>query len=128
MSNTLSKLKYSAIAASGAVLLMLGVTVSARAAIASAGVKSWAAGITLILTGLGLQTVGFKRLLGILSDEEVDRILQQRLLEIPKSCRGCQNFHGGRYGGVMLVCGIHPHGVKGDTCPDYETSKETRKV
>ncbi|MBD2503961.1 hypothetical protein H6G83_25695 [Anabaena azotica FACHB-119] len=127
----MKKLKYCAITALGAILLTLGVTVGARAAITGVRVKnwqSWGASITLILIGSRLKGLGLKNLFKILTDEEIEYILQRRLQEIPKPCRGCQNFHGGIYGGVILVCGIHAHGVKGDNCADYKTSKGARKI
>ncbi|WP_193199681.1 hypothetical protein [Nostoc sp. MG11] len=37
----------------------------------------------------------------------------------PAACIGCENYHGQYYGGNMLVCAIHPHGVEGENCPDY---------
>lgn len=38
----------------------------------------------------------------------------------PKVCRGCQHYHGRVYGGNLLVCGMHPYGVEGDRCADWE--------
>lgn len=35
-------------------------------------------------------------------------------------CTGCRYFCGDISGGRMLVCAVHPHGVEGDSCPDYE--------
>ncbi|MBD2503945.1 hypothetical protein [Anabaena azotica] len=35
-------------------------------------------------------------------------------------CSRCKNFHGKEYGGIKLICGIHPYGVDEDICPDYE--------
>lgn len=37
------------------------------------------------------------------------------------ACRGCQHYHGHRYGGNLLVCGMHPYGWDGDACPDWES-------
>lgn len=36
------------------------------------------------------------------------------------ACLGCQHYHGRIYGGNLLVCGMHPHGWDGDSCPDWE--------
>jgi hypothetical protein len=36
------------------------------------------------------------------------------------ACRGCQHYHGQVYGGNLLVCGMHPMGAEGETCPDWE--------
>lgn len=35
------------------------------------------------------------------------------------ACRGCENYHGQVYGGNLLVCAMHPHGVESDQCPDW---------
>ncbi len=56
--------------------------------------------------------------------QQIHHLPQHTLKEILSPCQGCQNFHGVEYGGVMLVCGIHPHGVEEDSCPDYELSKD----
>jgi len=37
----------------------------------------------------------------------------------PASCRGCRHYHGKHYGGVQLVCAMHPHGVEGEDCADW---------
>lgn len=36
------------------------------------------------------------------------------------ACMGCQHYHGHVYGGNLLVCGMHPYGWDGNTCPDWE--------
>lgn len=36
------------------------------------------------------------------------------------ACRRCTNYHGHVYGGNLLVCAMHPSGVEGNTCPDWE--------
>ena len=97
-------------AIAGTVVLLLGFLTE--------GLSGWVNGFALLVIGLNLLDVGYNGM-----EQEVHRISQQPLKEIPKVCRGCRNFHGASYGGVMLVCGIHPHGVKGDSCPDYESSK-----
>ena len=74
MSNALSKFKYCAIAASGAILLSFGVTVTAREAITGGGLRSAAVGITLILTGTGLKVWSLNRLFDVLTSEELDRM------------------------------------------------------
>lgn len=38
------------------------------------------------------------------------------------ACINCDNYHGHIYNGNLLVCGMHPHGYEGNTCPDW--SKE----
>ncbi|HEY9809687.1 MAG TPA: hypothetical protein V6D13_10125 [Halomicronema sp.] len=37
------------------------------------------------------------------------------------ACRGCQNYHGQVYGGNLMVCGMHPYGWDGDSCPDWQS-------
>jgi hypothetical protein len=36
------------------------------------------------------------------------------------ACRGCRNYNGTTFGGNLLVCGFHPYGWDGETCPDWE--------
>jgi hypothetical protein len=84
--------------------------------------------MSMMLGGALLQVPSLKALQELVIHEQADRREQQRLSEIPKSCRGCRNFHGKIYGGVMLVCALHPEGVEGDTCPDYEISKQTKSI
>jgi len=42
------------------------------------------------------------------------------------ACDGCINYHGKTYGGSKLVCAIHPAGVDGDRCGDWEGKLETK--
>ena len=44
-------------------------------------------------------------------------------IEIPRFCRICKHYHGQIYGGVELVCAVHPSGYRGDSCPDYQAKK-----
>lgn len=43
----------------------------------------------------------------------------------PKACQGCEYYHGIAYGygdgRSLLICGFHPYGWEGDTCPDWAT-------
>lgn len=39
------------------------------------------------------------------------------------ACIGCRHFHGQLYSGNLLVCGMHPYGCEGGTCPDWEEDK-----
>lgn len=41
-------------------------------------------------------------------------------IEIRSDCRICKHYHGQIYGGVELVCAVHPNGYSGDSCPDYQ--------
>ena len=36
-------------------------------------------------------------------------------------CIGCQHYHGQIYGKNLLVCGMHPYGCEGESCPDWES-------
>lgn len=36
------------------------------------------------------------------------------------ACIGCANYHGRLYNETVLVCGIHPSGVNGSHCLDWE--------
>ncbi len=36
------------------------------------------------------------------------------------ACIGCHHYHGYVYNGNLLVCGMHPYGWEGATCPDWE--------
>ncbi|MFB2834618.1 hypothetical protein [Floridanema evergladense] len=40
--------------------------------------------------------------------------------DLHPACIGCRHFHGQMYGGNLLVCGMHPYGCEGETCPDWE--------
>lgn len=40
------------------------------------------------------------------------------------ACVGCRNYHGQVYGGNLLVCGMHPHGWDGESCPDWENGDQ----
>ena len=47
----------------------------------------------------------------------------------PKVCQGCEHYHGMSYGysrnsRTALICGFHPYGWKGDTCPDWSELKD----
>ncbi len=82
-----------------------------------ANVKSLIAGSCLFLGGIGIASTSLYQ---AQIESDIDRILEEKRKTIPKTCRGCRNFHGIKYQGVMLVCGIHPSGVEGNTCPDFE--------
>ena len=47
--------------------------------------------------------------------------------EVLPNCRVCKHHHGQIYGGVELVCAVHPYGYSGDSCPDYQASKKLPK-
>ena len=41
-------------------------------------------------------------------------------IETLRLCRNCKHYHGQIYGGVELVCAVHPYRYSGDSCPDYQ--------
>ena len=41
------------------------------------------------------------------------------------ACINCANYHGQVYNGNLLVCGMHPSGFEGDSCPDWENDHFT---
>lgn len=49
-----------------------------------------------------------------------DLAIRPWIVERPKACHGCANWHGVRYHDVLLVCGIHPSGVESEVCGDWE--------
>jgi len=57
-------------------------------------------------------------------EEDIDYYFVDRVeptLEKHPACRGCINYHGQVYGGNLLVCAMHPHGVEDESCPDWES-------
>lgn len=48
--------------------------------------------------------------------------------ELLSNCRQCKNYHGQKYGGNLLVCGMHPYGPSGDTCDDFEKIDRSKWV
>ena len=44
-------------------------------------------------------------------------------IETLRLCRTCKHHHGQIYGGVELVCAVHPYGYSRDSCPDYQAKK-----
>lgn len=55
--------------------------------------------------------------------EDIDYFVDsvEPTVEKHPACRGCSNYHGQVYGGNLLVCGMHPYGVDGESCPDWES-------
>jgi hypothetical protein len=55
--------------------------------------------------------------------EFLRQINRERFAEtpaVPTACQGCCHYHGQTYGGNLLVCAMHPHGVESDRCPDWQ--------
>ena len=59
--------------------------------------------------------------------EDIDYFVErvEPTLEKYPACRGCKNYHGQVYGGNLLVCGMHPYGVDGESCPDWESDNSS---
>ncbi|MBE9036998.1 hypothetical protein [aff. Roholtiella sp. LEGE 12411] len=112
------KLKYLNICAGalGITAALIGGTIIIKGA-SGASVKSLIAGSCLMLGGIGIASTSLYQ---VKVESDIDKILSERRKAMPKTCRGCRNFHGIKYGGVMLVCAIHPGGVEGEYCPDFE--------
>ena len=49
-------------------------------------------------------------------------------IETLRFCRTCKHHHGQIYGGVKLVCAVHPYGYSGHNCPDYQAKKKMSRV
>ena len=45
-------------------------------------------------------------------------------IEVPRLCQTCNHHHGQIYGGIELVCAVHPCGYSGDSCSDYQAKKK----
>lgn len=115
------KLKYLKLfVITGTTIIVIGGIIGVKALSKKEGANSWIASISMMLGGSALQAAAIGLFFKHQIDEEIDSHLRQRLQAIPKACRGCRNFHGMEYSGVQLVCAIHPYGVEGDTCCDYE--------
>jgi len=56
--------------------------------------------------------------------DEWTRAVQSLNPSKPIACDGCTNYHGQSYGGNKLVCAMHPTGVDGSTCGDWEGKSE----
>lgn len=55
--------------------------------------------------------------------EETDFLLNPKIeptLQRHSACIGCRHYHGRVYNGNLLICGMHPYGWEGETCPDWE--------
>ena len=54
-------------------------------------------------------------------EEDIDLYLNPKVeptTEKHPACIGCAHYHGGVYGGNLLVCAMHPYGWEDDNCPD----------
>jgi hypothetical protein len=101
----------------GTLAVVIGGTIIFKGVVNEAGGKSLIAGSFLMLGGIGIASTSLYQ---FKVESDIDKILEERRFAMPKACRGCRNFHGIKYEGVILICGIHPHGVEGEHCPDFE--------
>lgn len=53
------------------------------------------------------------------TDQLFPYIVEPTLEKYP-ACMGCSQYHGQVYGGNLLVCGMHPYGWDGESCPDWQ--------
>ncbi len=115
----MSNQKYLNICAGG--LGIAAAVIGGTIAIKGANAKSLIAG-SFLIGGGSLLTISRVRQFEIDKEIEshIDRTLEEKRKAIPKACRGCRNYHGIKYQGIMLVCGIHPSGVESNICPDFE--------
>lgn len=51
------------------------------------------------------------------TEQMVDPIVNEH-----RVCIGCRHYHGRAYGGEMLICGMHPYGCEGESCPDWAST------
>ncbi|NJO65951.1 MAG: hypothetical protein HC836_50135 [Richelia sp. RM2_1_2] len=54
-----------------------------------------------------------------LVDDDVEEDYDSEPDYLFATCNGCSNYHGQLYNGNLLVCAIHPHGLNGESCPDF---------
>ncbi|MBD2730616.1 hypothetical protein H6G96_30945 [Nostoc sp. FACHB-892] len=58
----------------------------------------------------------------ITGQNEIDQVIlcRPRPLTRPTSCIGCKYYHGISYNGSPLICSVHPEGIEGAKCPDWQ--------
>ena len=61
-----------------------------------------------------------------LQRQEDEMYAASYMMEIPRLCRTCKHYHGQIYGGIELVCAVHPYGYSGNSCPDRQAKKSLR--
>ena len=63
-------------------------------------------------------------------NEDPDFLLSPKIEathNVHPACRGCIHYHGRLHGKQLLVCGMHPYGSSGESCPDWEGSPRSQK-
>lgn len=59
--------------------------------------------------------------------EPLDLLFNPKVEATPNhhpACVGCCHYHGRVYSGNLLVCGMHPYGYDGDSCPDWQDQED----
>ncbi|MGF2037403.1 MAG: hypothetical protein RMZ43_019135 [Nostoc sp. CmiVER01] len=98
-----------------------------------------AAAATIICSYVGTQYLGKNIMYAIggaiigtgittfITDRIADQIqINQVMLRLPRpltrptSCIGCKYYHGIFYNGSPLICSVHPEGIEGAKCPDWQ--------
>lgn len=72
------------------------------------------------IVGTGITTFITDRIAG---QSEIDQVMlrRPRPLTRPTSCIGCKYYHGISYNGSPLICSVHPEGIEGAKCPDWQS-------
>lgn len=80
------------------------------------------------IVGTGITTFITDRIAGqIVIDQVMLRqprpfdFAQGKPLTRPTSCIGCKYYHGIFYNGSPLICSVHPEGIEGAKCPDWQS-------
>ncbi|MEH2386811.1 MAG: hypothetical protein V7K14_13755 [Nostoc sp.] len=71
------------------------------------------------IAGTGITAFMVDRITG---QNEIDQVMlrRPRPLNRPTSCIGCKYYHGISYNGSPLICSVHPEGIEGVKCPDWQ--------
>ena len=60
------------------------------------------------------------------SDDDFTSVgYQEPSAQTHPACINCVNYHGQIYNGNLLVCAMHPSGLEGDSCPDWEKDRSS---
>ncbi|MCC5633813.1 hypothetical protein LC613_41070 [Nostoc sphaeroides CHAB 2801] len=72
------------------------------------------------IVGTGITAFMVDRITG---QNEIDQVMlrRPRPLNRPTSCIGCKYYHGISYNGSPLICSVHPEGIEGAKCPDWQS-------
>lgn len=59
------------------------------------------------------------------SDDSIIWFDQEQVIptaDFHPACINCDNYHGRKYNGNLLVCAMHPYGYDAPQCPDWQES------